>query len=181
VGAGYDWRVIWPQTSQQKGNRMQVISDQWYVRWFLWNCQIMDRFLNHDRHQTRAERALRRGTDLCTFFRTILVGSLITLLSLSLYLYILGVFFVAPFLLFNITTVAMTVGFVVAVVAGAFALVVVVMGTPEAVKWAARKTRSAVEAAPHKAPSFLQVCYRYILGIKQRFCPTITIRSKEDA
>lgn len=160
---------------------MQVISDQWYVRWFLWNCQIMDRFLNHDRHQTRAERALRRGTDLCTFFRTILVGSLIVLLSLSLYLYILGVFFVAPFLLFNITTVAMTVGFVVAVVAGAFALVVVVMGTPEAVKWAARKTRSAVEAASHKAPSFLQVCYRYILGIKQRFCPTITIRSKEDA
>jgi len=160
---------------------MQVNSDQWYVRWFLWNCQIMDRFLNHDRHQTRAERALRRGTDLCTFFRTILVGSLIVLLSLSLYLYILGVFFVAPFLLFNITTVAMTVGFVVAVVAGAFALVVVVMGTPEAVKWAARKTRSAVEAAPHKAPSFLQVCYRYILGIKQRFCPTITIRSKEDA
>lgn len=160
---------------------MQVISDQWYVRWFLWNCQIMDRFLNHTRHQTRAERALRRGTDLCTFFRTILVGSLIVLLSLSLYLYILGVFFVAPFLLFNITTVAMTVGFVVAVVAGAFALVVVVMGTPEAVKWAARKTRSAVEAAPHKAPSFLQVCYRYILGIKQRFCPTITIRSKEDA
>lgn len=160
---------------------MQVNSDQWYVRWFLWNCQIMDRFLNHDRHQTRAERALRRGTDLCTFFRTILVGSLIVLLSLSLYLYILGVFFVAPFLLFNITTVAMTVGFVVAVIAGAFAVVVVVVGTPEAVKWAAAKTRSAVEAAPHKAPSFLQVCYRYLLGIKQRFCPTITIRSKEDA
>lgn len=159
---------------------MQVNSDQWYVRWFLWNCQIMDQFLNHDRHQTRAERALRRGTDLCTFFRTILVGSLIVLANLGLWLYVFCVFFVAPFLLFNITTVAMTVGFVVAVVAGAFTLVVVVMSTPEAVKWAARKTRSAVEAAPEKAPTFLQVCYHYLVGIKQRFCPTITIRSKED-
>ena len=159
---------------------MQVNSDQWYVRWFLWNCRIMDQFLNSDRPHTRAHRALERGTDLCTFFRTILLGSLITLLNLALWLYIMGVFFVAPFLLFNITTVAMTVGFVVAVIAGAFAVVVVVVGTPEAVKWAAAKTRSAVEAAPHKAPSFLQVCYRYLLGIKQRFCPTITIRSKED-
>ena len=157
---------------------MQVNSNQWYVRWFLWNCRIMDQFLNSDRPYTRAHRALERGTDLCTFFRTILVGSLIVLLSLSLYLYIVGVFFVAPFLLFNITTVAMTFGFVVAVIAGAFALVVVVMATPEAAKWAVRKTRSAVEAAPHKAPSFLQVCYRYLVGIKQRFCPTITIREK---
>jgi len=159
---------------------MQVNSDQWYVRWFLWNCQIMDQFLNHDRHQTRADRALRRGTDLCTFFRTILVGSLIVLANLGLWLYVLGVFFVAPFLLFNITTVAMTIGFVIGIIAAAFAVVVVVIGTPEALKWAAAKTRSAVEPAPEKAPTFLQVCYRYLVGIKQRFCPTITIRSKED-
>jgi len=157
---------------------MQVNSNQWYVRWFLWNCRIMDQFLNSDRPHTRADRALRRGTDLCTFFRTIMVCSLITLLNLALWLYIIGVLFVAPFLLFNITTVAMHVGFVVAVVAGAFTLVVVVMSTPEAVKWAVRKTRSAVEAAPDATPSFLQVCYRYLVGIKQRFCPTITIREK---
>ena len=159
---------------------MQVNSNQWYVRWFLWNCQIMDQFLNHDRHQTRAERALRRGTDLCTFFRTILVGSLIVLANLGLWLYVLGVFFVVPFLLFNITTVAMTIGFVIGIIVAAFAVVVVVIGTPEALKWAAAKTRSAVEAAPDATPSFLQVCYRYLVGIKQRFCPTITIRSKED-
>jgi hypothetical protein len=159
---------------------MQVNSDQWYVRWFLWNCRIMGQFLNSDRPHTRADRALRRGTDLCTFFRTILVGSLIVLANLGLWLYVLGVFFVAPFLLFNITTVAMTIGFVVAVIAGAFALVVVVIATPEAAKWAARKTRSAVAAAPDATPGFLQVCYRYLVGIKQRFCPTITIRSKED-
>ncbi len=157
---------------------MQVNSEQWYVRWFLWNCRIMDRFLNWDRHQTRAQRAVERGTDLCTFFRTILLGTLITLLNLSLWIYIVGVFFVVPFLLFNITTLAMTIGFAVAVIAGALAVVVVVVATPEAVKWAARKTRAAVEAAPEKAPTFLQVCYQYLVGIKQRFCPTITIRSK---
>lgn len=140
----------------------------------------MDQFLNSDRPHTRADRALERGTDLCTFFRTILVGSLITLLNLGLWLYIAGVFFVAPFLLFNITTVAMTLGFLVTVVTCAFALVVAVVATPGAVKWVAGKTRSVVEAAPDATPGFLQVCYRYLVGIKQRFCPTITIRSKED-
>lgn len=158
---------------------MQVNSEQLYVRWFLWNCRIMDRFLNWDRHQTRAQRALDRGTDLCTFFRTILLGTVITLLNLALWLYILGVLFVAPFLLFNITTVAMTMGLAVAVIAGAIAVSVVVVGTPEAVKWAARKTRAAVEAAPDKSPGFLQVCYQYLVGIKQRFCPTITIRRND--
>jgi len=160
---------------------MQVDSDQWYVRWFLWNCRIMDQFLNSDRPHTRANQALRRGTDLCTFFRTILLGSVIVLANLGLWLYVLGVFFVVPFLLFNITTVAMTIGFVIGIIAAAFAVVVVVIGTPEALKWAARKTRSAVEAVPDATPTFLQVCYRYLVGIKQRFCPTITIRSKEDA
>lgn len=157
---------------------MQVNSDQWYVRWFLWNCRIMDQCLNSDRPHTRADRALRRGTDLCTFFRTILVGSLIVLANLGLWLYVLGVFFVAPFLLFNVTTVAMTVGFLVTVVTCAFAAVAAVVATPGAVKWVAGKTRSAVEAAPDATPSFLQVCYRYLVGIKQRFCPTITIREK---
>ena len=157
---------------------MQVNSEQWYVRWFLWNCRIMDQFLNSDRPYTRAHRALERGTDLCTFFRTILLGTVIALLNLGLWLYILGVLFVAPFLLFNITTVAMTMGLAVAVIAGALVVVAVVVGTPKAVKWAARKTRAAVDSAPEKAPGFLQVCYQYLVGIKQRFCPTITIRSK---
>ena len=157
---------------------MRVNRHQWYVRWFLWNCTLMDQFLNRDLPHTRANRAMSRGTDLCTFFRTILVGTLIALINAGFWLYLVGVFFVAPFLLFNITTVAMSVGLIVGILVAAVAVVAVVVAAPEAVKWARRKATPALNKAPDQAPTFLQVAWRYVVSVKQRFCPTITIQEK---
>ncbi len=159
---------------------MQVNSDQWYVRWFLWNCRILDQWLNPGHASRRVERAMNKGTDLCTFFRTILLGTLVALLNLAVWAWTAFVLLVAPFLLFNVTTVAMSLAFIVGVVAAAMLVVVAVVGTPDAIRWVARKTSSAVKEAPERAPTFLQVFGRYLKGVKQRFCPTITIKDNNN-
>lgn len=159
---------------------MQVNSDQWYVRWFLWNCRIVDKWINLHRPSQRVERAMSQGTNLCTFFRTILLGTLVALLSLAVWAWVAFVLLVAPFLLFNMTTVAMSVALFVAVLVAAMLLAAAVVGAPDAIRWVARKTSNAVKDAPQHAPTFLQVFGRYLVGVKQRFCPTITIREKNN-
>ena len=159
---------------------MQVNSDQWYVKWFLWNCNILDRWLNPGYASRRVERAMNKGTDLCTFFRTILLGTLVVLLNLAVWAWVAFVMLVMPFLLFNVTTVAMTVGLFVVLFAAAMLVATAVVGAPEAIRWVARKTSSAVKKAPQRAPTFLQVFGRYLIGVKQRFCPTITIKDNNN-
>jgi hypothetical protein len=157
---------------------VQVNSSQWYVRWFLWNCMVLDRWWNSEYVPMRARRAMEHGTDLCTFFRTILLGTVVAALNLGIWLYMVGVFLVAPFLLFNVTTVAMSVAVVLGIVAAIFALATAVVFAVSATQWLGRKARVAAHDAPSAAPSFLQVFGRYLVGIKQRFCPTITIQEK---
>jgi hypothetical protein len=159
---------------------MQVNSDQWYVRWFLWNCRIMDQWMNHGHPSRRVEQAMSRGTNLCTFFRTMLLGTVVVLLNLAVWAWVAFVMLVAPFLLFNMTTVAMSVGLFVVAVLAAMLLAAAVVGAPDAIRWVARKTSNAVKEAPQHAPTFLQVFGRYLVGVKQRFCPTITIREKNN-
>ncbi len=159
---------------------MQLNSDQWYVKWFLWNCRILDQWLNPGHASRRVERAMNKGTDLCTFFRTILLGTVVALLNLAVWAWVVFVLLVAPFLLFNVTTVAMSLVFIVGVLVASGSVATAVMGAPAAIRWVARKTSSAVKEAPQRAPTFLQVFGRYLKGVKQRFCPTITIKDNNN-
>ncbi len=123
---------------------------------------------------------MSRGTNLCTFFRTILLGTVVVLLNLAVWAWVAFVMLVAPFLLFNVTTVAMSLAFIVGVVVAAALGATAILGAPDAIRWVARKTSSAVKEAPERAPTFLQVFGRYLMGVKQRFCPTITIKDNNN-
>jgi hypothetical protein len=141
----------------------------------------MDKWLHHSSpscSSRREKQAMSRGTDLCTFFRTILLGTLVALVNLAVWAWVVFVLLVSPFLLFNVTTLAMNVGIACGIIAAPVLLVLAVMAAPDAVGWVAQKTRQAVRDAPQRAPTFLQVFGRYLIGVKQRFCPTITIKDK---
>lgn len=160
---------------------MQINTDQWYARWFLWSCRVLDRWRNGNREF----EARFRGTNLCQFFRTLVWASLVSAWSIGLWAYIAFVLLVLPFLLFNVTTVAMAVGIIaVAALVGIATVVIVLVSTPEVLRWAGNRLSEAkdrMEPEPNRPPSFLGVCWAYAVGIKQRFCPTITFKEKDRA
>jgi hypothetical protein len=147
---------------------MQAQINQWYVRWFLWNCEVLDKFWDKNRTRKYAQ-----GTNLCDFFRTILLGTLITMLSLAIWAYMIITVFVMPFVLFNFVSVAVTVGVWLAAVMALFLLVIVLTTVPTVVLDAYDRFTHTIKAPSDKPPSLTQVTWVYLKGIKNRFCPTI--------
>lgn len=147
---------------------MQVHMNEWYVRWFLWNCEVLAQFTGK-----RKWADYEKGTNLCHFFRTILLGSLITVLSLGVWAYMLITLFVMPFVLFQFVSVAITVGIVVAVIAAGIALAFTVTVLPGVVSGAYHKFTHRQKPATHTQTGLRHVAWSYMMGIKNRFCPTI--------
>lgn len=147
---------------------MQAQINQWYVRWFLWNCGVLDQFTGKCRTHQYAQ-----GTNLCHFFRTLLLGSMVTVLSVGLWAYLLITMFVMPFVLFNFVSLAITVGGVVTMFAVVLAVMFLCSVVPYAVTKAYKKINHRAPAPSDKPPGIAQVAWAYIMGIKNRFCPTI--------
>lgn len=147
---------------------MKAEINQWYVRWFLWNCGVLDQF-------TGKRRAVQyeQGTNLCHFFRTLLLGSMVAVLSVGLWAYLLITIFVMPFVLFNFVSVAISVGVAITLLAAVVALVLLFTVVPSAMVHAYNKFTNKQKPPSDKPPGIAQVAWAYIMGIKNRFCPTI--------
>lgn len=159
---------------------MNVNSNQWYVRWFFWNCRALDNFTSRDlRYDDPREEQYSEGTNLCQFFRVMLFGTLVSLASVGSVIYTVFCFVILPFLLFNATNVLSAVGVVFGVFVGAIGLVCICVAAPGGVEWVTKKTKQTLKNQ-EKSPSFFYVFCQYIIGVKKRFCPTITFK-KEDS
>lgn len=153
---------------------MQVNTGQWYARWFLWSCRVLDRWRMD--LGDRESRALRKGTNLCGFFRTLLWGVLVSASSLALWIYTAWAILVLPFVVFNIATVAMTVVMMLVISAAIVAVVATVVAAPDIIRWTGAHMGNLVRTDDTRPPGFASICWSYISGIKQRFCPTITFK-----
>jgi hypothetical protein len=147
---------------------IQAKINQWYVRWFLWNCKVLDVFWDLKRTQKCAQ-----GTNLCDFFRTIMWGSVVAVLSVAVWAYLLITIFVMPFVLFNFVSVAISVGILVALFAAALLVALMCTVLPDAVRAGYRKLTNTPAAAPNKPPGITHIVWTYLQGVKNRFCPTI--------
>ena len=147
---------------------MQAQLNQWYVRWFLWNCKVMDMFLGR-----RNANRYSQGTNLCHFFRTLMLGSLVTVLSVAVWAYMLITMLVMPFVLFNFVSVAVTVGVVVTMFAVIVGVVAVIAVAPAVIAGAAARVNNKVKDTAQSPPGLARVAWAYVMGIKNRFCPTI--------
>ena len=55
---------------------MTLDESQWHVRWFRWNQRVLDRFAHRD--EDHSYDRTYKGTDLCTYMRTIVLGTMVT-------------------------------------------------------------------------------------------------------
>jgi len=160
---------------------MQANTNQWYVRWFIWSCRVLDRFNPADYHaDMRERRALEEGTNLCTFFRTLLWGLLVSAYNLLAYAALVYAVLILPFQLFNLSAIAAVFMVIFSVVVVATAFTVGISAVPYAAGKIVRHV--AKRRQDDGPPGFLKVCWRYLVGIKQRFCPMITfVQENRDA
>jgi hypothetical protein len=158
---------------------MNCETNQWYVRWFSWSCWVLDRSIPLDRYR-RVDR-YRRGTNLCHFFRTIMWGTVLTMVNLVVGIYALMVVLWLPFYLFPLWSVATAVGVVAAVISMIVIAVIAIVYSPDAVQYVKQQMqRSAPAIVENTPPSFVQICFTYVKSIKHRFCPTITFKDNNN-
>ena len=147
---------------------MQLNETQWHVRWFRWNQRVLDRFA--DRDEDLSLYLTRRGTNLCTYMRTILLGTVVSVLSIGWWM-LLAAFAMMPFWAFGLlgvgiglSIVAMFIGVIIAVVwlAG--------QGIPNVVI----TVRGMFVPGDGQPVGMLACVYQWIRACKQRICPIIT-------
>lgn len=152
-------------------------SNAWYVKWFMWNCHVLDKFSNSYPRHIRYEQ----GTNLCTFFQILFWGTLVQVLSVVTWAYVIMTFLILPWWLFSITQVLTVVGITLGIL-GIIALVVsMLVGAPEIKQWVQKKAHTMFTPEPNHTPKFYQVAAQYVMGIKRKFCPTIQFKKDSDA
>ena len=147
---------------------MRLDEKQWHVRWFRWNQRVLDRFTDND----AASRYVltMRGTNLCTYMRTILLGSMVATVSAAWWCGI-AVLILLPFICFGLLGVGSALLIAVLVIGLLVGLVwVVVSGIPRTAEAVARMATPA-EGQP---VGFIACAWQWIRAAKQRICPLIT-------
>lgn len=155
---------------------MNLSTESWYARWFFWSCRVRDRFFlspqKRDYHNSEHNYRLV-GTNLCQFFRVLLIGVIITALTLGMYGYIAFVLLILPFLLFKVYTLGTILLTIIGILCVAAAFVGLIFGIVVGTGRTFRYLHDRNAAQPTGEPSFWGLVLTYLMAIKQRFCPTI--------
>ncbi len=155
---------------------MTLNFELWYVHWFFWCCQVLDRFwlTEHGRWSYGREKRFKFGTNLCQFFRIIFFGTLIAAIVFGAYAYIFFVAVVLPFLLFAPLSIGFAVAVVIGIIAGVLAFIALVWGCVVTIgKTADHFGKKKLNQTDDK-PGFVKVLIHYLVSVKQRFCPMIS-------
>lgn len=152
---------------------METNNSQWYVKWFKWNCAVLDRFWSRDVPRIYQ---FQNGTNLCHFFQVLFWGTVVQIASVAAWAFAVFTFLIMPWVLFSALSVIITVGVIVGILAAFIAVVAVAVGIKDAKEWVVLKTQQALNPEPGAAPKFYQVAWQYAVGVKKKFCPTIQFK-----
>jgi hypothetical protein len=143
---------------------MELTKNIWYVRWFFFNCKILDRYCL----SSYREKQYKNGTNLCHFIRTLLYGSLALFLLTFLYTYIIYVI-VLPFILFPYMEVIITIAMTIFVIISTTSVFLIL------IEW--KESRSST--VKNNPAAFMTIIKLYYISWKEKFCPTINFFSDE--
>ena len=153
---------------------MQLDETQWHVRWFRWNQRVLDRFAHRD--EDHSYDRTYKGTDLCTYMRTIMLGTGVAVLSLGWWAALVG-FVLLPFYLFGMMSPVLAVLGAAAGIAG-FGLIV--WGIITLVPKTVGIIHDALTPEPGKPTGFAACCWQWVVATKHRFCPIIKFDQEND-
>jgi len=131
------------------------------------------------RGYTRAER-YRTGTNLCHFFRTLLLGSLLFALIVAFYCYLFFVAVILPLMLFPTLFVAQTVLLMLFAFGSSAGLIAgLLLCGPKVSHWLGGWTaRRRAKHPPRVAsgPGFWRTAFSYYRAVKAEICPIVAFK-----
>ena len=153
---------------------MEINPASWHARWFSWACRSLDHAAPWGAHR---EYRFEHRTDLCTYFRTIGLGTLAAAYSVAGWLAFPLVLAVLPVYLFGIWSTLAGVGIVLATLLAAGLLVwIITEGFPRAARQARAGITQAVMVARDGTPTAVGLVVERVRAAAGRYCPTITFR-----
>jgi hypothetical protein len=155
---------------------MQALDGQWYVKWFKWNCKILDRFWSTHPHR---EHKYENRTNLCAFFQILFWGTVVQIVIAATYMFMFTTVFILPWVLFPATSVLWGVGSALAIFTVVALVISSIVGARDGAAWMRNRVHKWTQPDPGKPMNFMHVVYQYVVSIKQKFCPMISFK-KED-
>src|SRR5690606_938632 len=141
----------------------------WYVRWFFWSWEILERFRgSYSWEREERRRQVERGTNLCAFMRVILVWTpLVLLLHVVVAAAVLATATILPATLWSVGGYARVLGFMSL---GAVGAGIILLGLSTGLDLLARRRAAATHkkaarvTRPRKPqpPGFLRVVLEWV-------------------
>lgn len=157
---------------------MNLSANRWYVAWFFWSCRALDNFCGG--WDDRNSKYAAKGTNLCHFFRTLMWGSLIFTSVFALYIWVVFVVLVLPFILFKFASVGGALLVVTGIILGAITFLAALIGIFQGGILVTETIKTRNANLQQKEPSFLSLVIAYIVATKKKFCPTIQFKDIPD-
>lgn len=155
---------------------MEIDKRSWHGRWFTWACKSMDRawplYKNRD-------VLFAHHTDVCTYFRTMLMGTLLMMLSVVVQISLVCTFTLLPMWLWGVWPVLVFYGVMMGILTCMLVtLYVVTWLLPELAVKGVKSFRAHVWA-PTSNPSTLQLVILWAHAQKHKYCATIKFKETD--
>ena len=157
---------------------MNINPNTWYAVWFRWSCGVLDRAWPMSWNNIPRVEMYQRGTNLCHFLRTMMLGTIVALMSAATWLYFITVITVVPVYLYGATPVLVSMGALVFMILVAGVVVWLLSEVFPKVYTTVKngtkaKISSMIHVAQDQTPSFLKLLMNHLVAVKQKYCPTI--------
>ncbi len=157
---------------------LEVDYKTWYVRWFFFNCKVLDNFSPRQWKDSRYETYNdNKTTNLCDFFKIIFFGSLATLANILVASFFLFSIIIYPIISFSFVSVSVTLLAFLAIFALVIGMIILVYYlTVVLPKKAKEKIEKRLLSSEKTNPSGFVLFLNFLQGKMKNFCPTIKFK-----
>lgn len=160
---------------------MNLNYSMWYVKWFFWNLRVLDRFCKKKSRAyiSPSHEKYIHGTNICHFFRTLVLGTTIMFFVVVLYIWAFFVVFILPLILFQVYSILGILGILAFAICGMSLVIAIIFGLMNFGTYVYDKMQNRSNRQDKK-PGFFTVMCKYIVSVKQQFCPVIKFEENSD-
>lgn len=156
---------------------MELNSNSWHVKWFKWSCRALDNAWPSGGFR---EHRFTWRTDLCTYFRIIMMGTLAALYSGLAWFSMVAVFSILPIYLFGIIHMMIFYAVLAGVaVIGLGFIWLALEGFPSASQIVKDRVSHMVMVTKDGSPTVMALVAERIRAAKNRYCPTISFKRED--
>lgn len=153
---------------------MNLSANIWYVKWFFWSVAVIQATRGKPYNiDNRINQFLQKGTNLCQFMRTILIGTFFTGANILVWINAVFVVFIYPCILFPPSDILSAIFLLLCILLAIAIVVGLAIGFVRVGTHVSEKVYDWANKRSDTNPGFFTLMIKYIVSVKQKFCPAI--------